>query len=171
MRRKGFGLLAGLVIAGFLALGALWAADRTRAWEVPRLVPGGFTVLRGLAGGGNLNRGVRLVAVHLGCPHCLEVLRRLQSAPGRGDGGDDLVVLLVDHDRRPPPAALEALGERRVWWDHRGVWRHRWGHRIYGEVLRFDRNGRYLGTTPATPPDPVEAPSPGPRQERGGDSE
>jgi hypothetical protein len=28
------------------------------------------------------------------------------------------------------------------------VWRERWGHRLYGELLVFDRDGRLLETRP-----------------------
>ncbi len=43
---------------------------------------------------------------------------------------------------------LAGLPGAAVWWDARGDWRRRWGHRVYGEVMSCDRAGRFLGTRP-----------------------
>ena len=59
-----------------------------------------------------------------------------------------LVVLLVDQDRSPPRAILDSFGAASVWWDRDGTWRQVWGHRVYGERIRFDAAGRYRGTSP-----------------------
>ena len=95
-----------------------------------------------------------LVAVNPACPHCLETHARLAAGAGRGRR---VGALVVDTPRRPGATTLAALAPGPVWWDARGDWRRRWGHRVYGEVLCFDRHGRYLATrspngTPPRPP-------------------
>ena len=112
-----------------------------------------FSVVRDSPRAGAQSRGLELVPVNLQCPHCLRSLRALRASCDPPNDCADLVVLLVDLRARPAAALVESLGVARVWWDRRGIWRHRWGHRIYGEVVRFDAAGRYLGTSP-----PIMAP-------------
>jgi hypothetical protein len=131
----------------FVFLGTLWAVDRGRRWERPRLAGAGFETLRGLTGVRPGSRGILLMPVHPGCPHCLAAWRRLtESCPGEPDC-EERVALLVDVPR-PSRGALARLRARTIWWDRRGVWRGRWGHRMYGESMRFDGSGSYLGTSP-----------------------
>lgn len=133
---------------GFVFLGTVWMVDRGRRWESPRLSRGSFETLQGPSAQARGSRGILLVPLNLGCEHCLASWRRLMaSCPGE-PGCEDRVALLVDVDRRPLPSQLEGLGARAVWWDRRGLWRGRWGHRIYGERMRFDGSGSYLGTSP-----------------------
>jgi hypothetical protein len=145
MGLRSLGWIGLLSVSGFLVLGTLWVMDRTRGWETPRLDASRFKILLDASRPGDRPADCSLVAVNLRCPHCMQSLRRLLARTSR----DQIVVLLVDQEHTPAPAVVGSLGATRVWWDHKGVWRHRWGHRIYGEVLRFDRAGRYLGTTPA----------------------
>ena len=76
--------------------------------------------------------------------------RRRGGVPGavRRAGHPRVGALVVDTPRRPGARALAALAAGPVWWDARDDWRRRWGHRVYGEVLCFDRHGRYLDTRP-----------------------
>ncbi len=142
------GVTCGIMAGVFVLLGVLWAADRTRRWETPRIEPALFSVVQDDRRTDAESRGLRLVPVNLQCPHCMRSLRALRASCGGRNGCADLVVLLVDLGMRPPVALVDSLRVARVWWDRRGVWRHRWGHRIYGEVVRFDASGRYLGTSP-----------------------
>jgi len=57
-------------------------------------------------------------------------------------------VLIVDQEREPSPRSVAMLRAETVWWDRAGVWRGRWGHRLYGELLRFDASGKYVETLP-----------------------
>lgn len=134
--------------AGVIALGAAWMADRTRSWERPGLETAAFEVLRGRPAAGEGSRDIVLVPLNPGCPRCLRSWHRLLASCTPGPRCERYVALLVDL-RRPPDAALLAtVAAPRLWWDRNGVWRRRWGHRIYGERIRFDAAGRYRGTSP-----------------------
>jgi hypothetical protein len=136
----------------FVLLGTLWAVDRERRWQVPRLPISGIESLRGAAEPLPHPRGVLLVPVHPGCPHCLAAWRRLtHPRPGEPDF-EERVALVVDVEQRPSARALRSFETSAVWWDRRGVWRERWGHRVYGERMRFDGSGSYLGTSPPLMP-------------------
>ncbi len=131
--------------AALAALGWLRHADRARAREIPALgAP--LVLVHGAAAGADAETW--LVAVNPECAHCLTARARLAARAGPDAGAPRVGVLLVDTPRRPGPARLAALGPGPVWWDERGAWRRRWGHRLYGEVLCFDRHGRYLATRP-----------------------
>jgi hypothetical protein len=91
-----------------------------------------------------------MVAVNLRCPRCLVTLRRLDAAWTRCARTERLAALIVDTPRRPGLDALCELPPVPVWWDRDRIWRRRWGHRLYGEVLRFDADGRYAGTMSAS---------------------
>ena len=132
----------GWVLAGaaFAALGWLWHLDRTRVWQTPGL--GAPLALVGAATADS-SAGTWLVAVNPDCPHCLQALARLAARSRRGLR---VGALIVDTPRRPGAATLAALRAAPLWWDARGDWRWRWGHRVYGEVLCFDPRGRYVRT-------------------------
>lgn len=134
---------------GFVFLGTVWMVDRGRRWDAPRLASGSFETLQGPGTASARGaRGILLVPLHLGCEHCLAAWRRLMAACPGEPRCEERVALLVDVDRRPRPSELAGLHARAIWWDRRGVWRRRWGHRIYGERMRFDGSGSYLGTSP-----------------------
>jgi hypothetical protein len=126
-------LLAAAWIAGTLAIGVLWFADRARPWEEPRWPDPSFVALRGAPAQGP----IRVIAVNPSCRRCLASLR-IHA------GADDRVALIVDTPRRPGPEILRAIPAAAVWWDRSGVWRARWGHRVYGEILDFDAAGRLV---------------------------
>lgn len=128
-----------------VALGAWWAADRARRWETPSLERASFRVVRG--DGPAPAGGVWLVPVNLRCGRCREQLHAVLVSRA-GGRSPQVVALIVDHDRAPRAETLADLPADQVWWDGTGTWRFRWGHRLYGEVVRFDRHGRYLGTQP-----------------------
>lgn len=138
---------AALLAVALGALGWLRHADRARAWERPGLgAP--LVLLRGAARDSSAETW--LVAVNPDCPHCLAWHARLAARAGAasapGTGRPRVGALIVDTPRRPDTAALATLGSGPVWWDPANDWRRRWGHRVYGEVLCFDRHGRYLAT-------------------------
>jgi hypothetical protein len=131
------GALAGVALA---ALGWLWHLDRTRVWQTPAL---GAPLVLVCAATADSSAGTWLVAVNPDCPRCLQALARLTARPSRGLR---VGALIVDTPRRPGVATLARLRAAPLWWDARGDWRRRWGHRVYGEVLRFDPRGRYVST-------------------------
>jgi hypothetical protein len=155
----------GVVMLATLALGMLWRADRARHWDRPAWNDRSFVRLKGDAERGEPVRWV--MAVNLGCPHCMKRLRATQTVWRERGWQPDLIALLVDTPRRMSPAELRAFPAAQVWWDARGIWRRRWGHRIYGEILHFDRSGRHLRTMTAEHilersrlPDPEREPAP-----------
>lgn len=129
--------LAGVALA---ALGWLWHLDRARLWQTPGL---GAPLVLVCAATADSSAGTWLVAVNPDCAHCLQALARLAARPRRGLR---LGALIVDTPRRPGRATVAALHVAPLWWDERGDWRRRWGHRVYGEVLCFDPRGRYVNT-------------------------
>ena len=129
-----------LVATALAALGWLWRCDRAREWQTPGL---GAPLVLVRAATADSSAGTWLVAVNPDCPHCLRSLARLAARP---PGGVRVGALIVDTPRRPGPGTLAALRAAPLWWDARGDWRRRWGHRVYGEVLCFDPRGRYLRT-------------------------
>ncbi len=129
-----------LVGAALAALGWLWHLDRTRVWQTPGL---GAPLVLVCAATADSSAGTWLVAVNPDCPHCLQALARLAARPRTGLR---VGALIVDTPRRPGASTIDALRAAPVWWDVRGDWRRRWGHRVYGEVLCFDPRGRYVRT-------------------------
>ena len=90
-----------------------------------------------------------MVAVNLRCTRCLATLGRIAAEWDELHDTARLAVLIVDAPVRPGPEAVRRLPLMPVWWDRDGVWRRRWGHRLYGELIRFDAAGRHLGTLAA----------------------
>lgn len=86
------------------------------------------------------------VAVNPGCALCRGSLARGLAVRGLAGAPVRLAVLVVDTPRRPSSATLASLAADEFRWDSAGAWRHRWGHRIYGELLCFDRSGRLVRT-------------------------
>ena len=147
-RRLVVGLLSALAVSGLVALGWLWQRDRGRTWEEPRWDRSRFVCLsqpHALAARGPT---LWVVAVNLDCPHCRVSLHRAAAARLRHPSNAGLVALVVDSPRRPRETALADLDADELWWDERGTWRRRWGHRIYGEILVFAPSGRWLRTIP-----------------------
>ena len=153
MRRHAAGIA--LVVAGVLALASfavVWRRDRIRQWERPRFDTAGFVQLSGAAG--EDRHGERwVVVVQHRCPHCREHLAEAVAARGQRPGLR-LDALFVDTSTPPAAATFASNGVDGMWWDARDTWRRRWGHRLYGEVLVFDRRGRYLRTLPPGSPAP-----------------
>jgi hypothetical protein len=138
--------IAAIAMLVVLSLGGLWAADRVRRWDAPSWNSGGFVALRGPAPG---QRGRWVVVVNPACASCMATLARLDSVWTRAGSPTPLAALLVDLPGRPRPAALRAIATPEIWWDRDGAWRNRWGHRVYGELLRFDDDGHHLRTIAA----------------------
>lgn len=135
-------------VLGFVGLGLCWALDRARTWETPRWEPRRFAALRGGAVPVPGPRGLVVVAVNTGCPHCLETLAAMADSlesPRAAGRSPRLVALVVDAAGRPGARELAPVRARSVVWDSSGTWRHRWGRRLYGDVLRFDPGGRWIG--------------------------
>jgi len=151
------GLGLAIVAAGMLGLGWLWHRDRTRAWEPPRWDASRFVAIGGAPRPEAAAAERWLVAVNLECPYCLRSLRQAVSERSRAPAPFALGALVVDTAARPRAEALPELAAVGWWWDSEDVWRRRWGHRVYGEILVFDSTGLYLRTLPPMHGAPEEA--------------
>ena len=136
---------AALLALPLVALGVLasvWLLDHTRPWEPPCWRTERFVLLAGALD--PAYRGERwVVAVQPDCPHCMAETPLVADSARRL--GIRVAALVVDTRSPPDPRRLAALGVDELWWDAQGVWRRRWGHRVYGELMRFDADGRPLG--------------------------
>jgi hypothetical protein len=135
----GWALIAGTL----LALGGAVVHQRTRAWDAPRWDPARFTVLREQAKRRRVETWV--VAFQPVCPHCRESLGRVLRAAARHPSRPEVALLVIDSPRLLAERAVGIAPGVTVWWDEHETWRRRWGHRLYGEVLRFAPDGRYRG--------------------------
>jgi len=143
MVRTGIGWLWVLIMASLAALGLMWWSDQRHDWERPRWEPGRFVPI--LTTQGADDRPPRVVAVQPRCPSCLAGLERVAANRPLLDSRR-LVALIVDSPRAPDSAFAYTLAVDEVWWDAEGVWRRRWGRRVYGETYDFDRLGRLTGS-------------------------
>ncbi len=149
------------------ANGAEWAAAAERTGGVDRANGGERAALADGANGAEPSIGTEMsgapdlsrraertnaaletwaVAVNPGCALCRGSLARGLAVRGLAGAPVRLAVLVVDTPRRPSSATLASLAADEFRWDSAGAWRHRWGHRIYGELLCFDRSGRLVRT-------------------------
>lgn len=135
----GWALIAGSLIA----LGGALLRDRARPWDVPHWDPARFTVLRGRPKHRPAETWV--VAFQPACPHCRESLGRALRAAARDPHHPDVALLVIDASRPLADQAIDVAPDLPVWWDEHQTWRERWGHRLYGEILRFGPDGRYRG--------------------------
>lgn len=142
-------LAAAMVTIAVLLLGGWWLADRAHQWERPEWRHRTFVRLRGEAHTVPTGAPTWVVAVNLRCPDCLGTLTRLHADWERRGRQQHLVSLIVDTPSRPGAEALRALPTSQVWWDRNGIWRRRWGHRLYGELMQFDESGRLMRTLQA----------------------
>jgi hypothetical protein len=134
---------AGAALLVVLTLGGWWASDRSRRWEPPRWSEDAFVPLRAGARAGPAAPTLWVVTVNPRCPSCIGTLRRIHAVWARRGRPEELIALIVDSPERPEPVALRGIPPIAVWWDRENVWRGRWGHRLYGELLEFDASGRY----------------------------
>ena len=123
--------------------GVLWMVDRQRDWGEPRWETRSFVPVDARHRGTVPTHEQRIVPVNTDCPHCSGHLER---ATARRRNGVTVHALVVDQRLRPPHDVFPDIEVDGVWWDSSGVWRHEWGHRLYGETLVFDRDGRLLTT-------------------------
>lgn len=135
-----------MAAAALVLLAAAWAADRSRRWEQPRWSAERFVALELRNRSARSSTRLSVVPVNLHCPHCVASLASVARDPACGDTCSAVVALIVDSPAPPGRAAVARLPGEEIWWDRRGIWRGRWGHRIYGEVIHFDASGRYLFT-------------------------
>ena len=146
----------GFIVLLFVSLGTAWGLSRIQYRERPRWDEDRFPAIHRAPGAadGWFERWV--VAVHPGCPHCRVSLESLAAARDRGAFAIRVTALLVDTPLIPPDSVLARLPADETRWDSAGRWRHRWGHRVYGEVLCFDNEGRLRRLLPPLA-DPDEA--------------
>jgi len=149
---------AALVIA-FAILAAIvfvWWRDRTRSWETPRWDASRFVTLRAPSSAA-AERGAWRLAYNPDCSHCRARLAELLRRPRDPAHDPVLGVLLVDVRARPDSIEISSRVDGGVAWDSANVWRERWGHRLYGEVLVFARDGS-LERSVGPEADPAAAP-------------
>jgi hypothetical protein len=136
-----------VVVSALVSLASLAWMRHQRAlgpWETPHWDPAHFTELT--ASAVSHAEETWVVPVNLSCGSCFHRIERLvKDAPA---GKHALAALIVDSPERPLSDLLERRGVRRVYWDERQVWRRRWGHALYGEVMLFERDGRLRITVP-----------------------
>jgi hypothetical protein len=137
-----------LAALSLVALAAAWWVDRHRVWEEPRWMRERFVVIADRPRAPGDTAETWAIAFNPSCSHCLESLARASRLRVTANPVPRLALLVIDapRDRVRMPVASEAIDQ--IWWDVHGVWRRRWGHRVYGEVLRFDAAGRYRGIVP-----------------------
>jgi hypothetical protein len=127
-----------LSLAILAAIGVVWWRDRTRTFETPRWDAGRFVTLHAPAGA---PRTTWMLIVNPSCTHCRARLADLLRRPRDPERHPALGVLLVDLAHRPDTLEATPRIEGGVYWDSLAVWRRRWGHRVYGEVLVFAPGG------------------------------
>lgn len=127
---------------GFLLLGALWSADRTRSRERPRWDETDFIRLTTSRPEPGAWAERWVVAFHPGCPHCANSLASLAAARDRLGARVRVAALLVDVTAAPADSIVAGIPADEVFRDAAGRWRRRWGHRVYGEILCFESDGR-----------------------------
>jgi len=139
-----FGCMAmSLVLALVAGMGAWWWIDRAIVYERPRWDEASFEAIAE-------SRAARtaaetwVVAVNPACTHCMAGMAALADTLGSAPGAPRLFALVVDTAARPARRSLSHPRLDGVFWDREGVWRARWGHRMYGEILRFDAAGDWI---------------------------
>lgn len=130
----------GLAALIFIALGGLWALDRTHHWDAPRWPVAGAAALLPAATNPE-GRGAVIVAVNLDCSHCRTRLLEVARARLAERAHSALGVLIVDAPGRPGRVEFGVPLPAGAWWDSLGTWRGRWGRRMYGEVYLFAPGG------------------------------
>jgi hypothetical protein len=150
----------GLLIAVLAATAVFWQHDRARAWPAPRWDPRWFVRLdptaRALAPvAAAADSGESwVVAFQPLCSHCAESLDRAERRAAVGASHPRIIVLAIDCSRALAADLARRHPGHALFWDARQVWRERWGHRLYGEVLRFGGDGSYRGLVAAEGPAP-----------------
>jgi hypothetical protein len=155
-RRSAIDVAAGVAVLAVLALGAMWLGDRAHRWESPTWPRREFVRLRARTGPDDATRATCVIPVNPRCPRCMRMLSSIH-ATWDAQRPATLVALIVDSSRRPRPETVAGFPPIEVWWDRDGIWRHRWGHRLYGELIEFDGHGRLTRTV--TIPDLARRPS------------
>src|SRR5690349_19976509 len=149
-----------LSVVALAALGVLWHLDRTRRWETPRWDPAEFERIESAADADDIDPAAPsgapaaddgetwVVAVQPSCPHCRASLAALLARRAREHLPVRIEALIVDVCVPPASTLARELGCDAAWWDARGVWRGRWGHRVYGETFCFGADGALLRVEP-----------------------
>lgn len=139
-----------LGIGCLFATAIFWQQDRARAWEAPRWEPRAFERLLGPGRARPQPTGADtaetwVVAFHPLCRHCAGSVERVSRIAANDPARPRVVLLVIDSARPLAETAARRHPTLQVCWDARQVWRRHWGHRVYGEVLRFGPDGSYRG--------------------------
>lgn len=142
---RAFGFVViGLLVTFCAALGTWWWVDRSAQYEQPHWNEAQFEPLGARAATLTVERDTWVVAVNPACSHCMTTLNSLADTLATTRGAPRLLALVVDTAQRPVEAAIRHPRLEGVYWDRNQVWRTRWGHRVYGEILRFDAAGQWI---------------------------
>ena len=136
-------LAMSFVLALVAGMGAWWWIDRTTVYERPRWDAASFEPIDPPRVPGTAPE-TWVVAVNPTCAHCVAGMIALADTLGVTPKAPRLFALIVDTGTRPGERALSHPRLDGVFWDREGVWRARWGHRMYGEILRFDAAGDWI---------------------------
>jgi hypothetical protein len=140
-------LVMSLALALVAGMGAWWWIDRATVYERPRWDQASFEAIAE-ARDPRSAAETWVVAVNPACAQCMAGMAALADTLGVAPGAPRLFALIVDTASRPPEMSMtRSLSHPRldgVYWDREGVWRARWGHRMYGEILRFDAAGDWI---------------------------
>ena len=139
----------GLMLTFCAALGSWWWIDRASSYEPPRWDSARFEAIERAAADAPDDRETWVVAVNPDCSHCMTTLRSIADTLAIAPDAPRLFALVVDTPKRPAGGRFAHHRLDGVFWDHAHVWRKHWGHRVYGEVMRFDGSGRLI-THPRT---------------------
>jgi len=141
-------------VAGFVAIGLVatfgaglagwWWIDRTTVYERPEWNEQSFEPLSAPRTSDDAGGETWVMAVNPHCSHCMTTLASLADTLGTGAGAPRLIALIVDAGSRPAERDVAHPRLDGVFWDRDQVWRSHWGHRLYGELMRFGRDGRWL---------------------------
>jgi hypothetical protein len=136
-----------LAVVLIAALGAWWARERSQPRATPRWDTSRFAPVSAANPTPPAGAERWVVAVNLQCPHCQQHLAWLRERVAAREHPPLIGALIVDQPTRPDSIAFGPLGAG-VWWDSAQVWRGRWKRGMYGETIRFDAAGRWLGYAP-----------------------
>ena len=141
---RAFGFIAlGLVATLCAALGGWWWVDRGRQFERPQWDENRFEAIGMSTTATSSDRETWVIAVNPDCSHCLTTLAAIADTMTVVPGAPRLFALVVDTRVRPAERTISHPRLDGVFWDREQVWRTRWGHRVYGELLRFDATGEW----------------------------
>lgn len=138
----------GLMLTFCAALGSWWWVDHNASYESPHWDASQFESIGPVATVAAVERRETwVIAVNPDCHHCMAMLASLADTLAVAAAAPRLYALVIDAPVRPAGSAVTHRRLDGVFWDRDQVWRRRWGHRVYGELMRFDAAGEWIAAT------------------------